>query len=111
MPQLKTCNPAHAKQVWESMPGASTRRVATKLRQSGASVSHMTVARWRSRGWRPLQGEPQHPLDIARGYVDDAVPLLSGDPMTTSASFIQGSLDRETLEQLTDDELLRRARP
>ena len=29
--------------------------------------------------------------------------------MTTSTSFVQGSTDRQTLEQLSDDELLRRA--
>jgi hypothetical protein len=29
--------------------------------------------------------------------------------MTTSTSFVQGSADRETLEQLSDAELLRRA--
>jgi hypothetical protein len=35
--------------------------------------------------------------------------VLTGDPMTTSTSFVQGSADRETLEQLSDAELLRRA--
>ena len=27
----------------------------------------MTVARWRSQGWRSLQHEPRHPLEIDRG--------------------------------------------
>jgi hypothetical protein len=32
MAHLKTCNPTLAKEVWQSMPDATTRRVATKLR-------------------------------------------------------------------------------
>ena len=35
--------------------------------------------------------------------------MLTADPMTTSTSFVQGSADRETLEQLSDAELLHRA--
>jgi hypothetical protein len=35
--------------------------------------------------------------------------VLTGDPMSTSTNFIQASADRETLEQLSDDELLRQA--
>ena len=31
----------------------------------------MTVARWRSQGWRSLQQEPQHPLEAARDHLDD----------------------------------------
>jgi len=109
MAQLKTCTPALAKQVWQATPKPSTRRVATKLRQSGARISHGTVARWKSQGWRSLQQEQQHPLEIARDRLDDAVPVLTGNPMSTAASMVQGSDDRETLEQLSDDELLRRA--
>src|SRR5436190_2737379 len=65
MANLPLTDPTLAKQVWESMPNASTRRVARKLRQAGASISHMTVARWRNQGWRPLDGEQQHPLEVA----------------------------------------------
>ena len=69
----------------------------------------MTVVRWRSQGWRQLHQEPRHPLEIAREHLDDALPVLTGDPMNTSTSFVQGSDEREALEQLTDDELLCRA--
>jgi hypothetical protein len=109
MAQLKTCTPALVKEVWQAMPSPSTRRVASKLRQSGARISHGTVARWRSQGWRSLQQEPRHPLEIARDHLDDAVPLLTGDPMTTSTSFVQGSPEGEALEHLSDTELQRRA--
>jgi hypothetical protein len=40
--------------------------------------------------------------------LDDAVPVLTGDPMATVESIVQESTERETLEQLTDGELLRR---
>jgi hypothetical protein len=69
----------------------------------------MTVARWRSQGWRPLNEEPRHPLEIARDLLDDALPVLTGDPMTTSTSFVQESGHREALERLSDQELLGRA--
>ena len=45
MVKLRTPNPAPAKKVWESMLNASTRPVARKLRQAGAGISYMTVAR------------------------------------------------------------------
>jgi hypothetical protein len=103
---LPTPNPALARKVWDSMRNPSTRRVATKLRQSGVSISHMTVARWRSRGWRPLERE-QHPLEAARAQLDDAVPILTGDAMTTGKVLVDGSAEREELEKLPDAQLLR----
>ena len=109
MGHLKRCTPALAKEVWQATPNPSTRRVATRLRQSGTRISHMTVARWRSQGWRQLQQEPQHPLEAARDHLDDAAPLLTGDPMSTTESITMESADRETLDQLSDDERLRRA--
>jgi hypothetical protein len=109
MTNLPLTDPTLAKQVWESMANPSTRRVARRLRQAGASISHMTVARWRNQGWRPLESEQQHPLEAARAALDDAVPLLTGDPFTTVHSIVRESREREALEQLTDAELLRRA--
>jgi hypothetical protein len=41
MGNLPLADPTLAKQVWDSMPNASTRRVARKLHQAGASISHM----------------------------------------------------------------------
>jgi hypothetical protein len=108
MHDLPAPNPALARKVWESMPRPSTRRVARKLRQAGISLSHMTVARWRRRGWRPLERE-QHPLEVARAQLDDAVPLLTGDPMTTAKILVEGSAEREELEKLPDGQLLRQA--
>jgi hypothetical protein len=51
---------------------------------------------------------PQDPLDAARASLDDAVPVLTGDPMTTK-DFVQENAERESLEQLSDGELLRKA--
>jgi hypothetical protein len=45
----KQCLAGHAQP--EHAPG-------TKLRQSGARVSRLAVARWQSQGWRSLQHEP-----------------------------------------------------
>jgi hypothetical protein len=69
----------------------------------------MGLARWRSRGWRPIARE-SHPLEAARASLDDAVPLLKSDPNTTANDFIDlEPAERAKLEQLTDQELLRRA--
>jgi hypothetical protein len=102
-------NPTLAKRVWESMANPSTRRVATKLRQAGSTISHQTINRWRRDGWRPLEHERRHPLEAAREQLDDAAPLLTGNPLTTAQVLVEQSTEREKLERLSDDELLRRA--
>jgi hypothetical protein len=108
MGDLPAPNPALARKVWDSMAHPSTRRVARRLRQSGASISHQTVARWRNRGWRPLERE-QHPLDAGREQLDDAVPLLTGDATTAAGDLAKASSERAELEVLPDGELLNRA--
>jgi hypothetical protein len=42
MDNLPTPNPALARKIWDSMARPSTRRVATKLRQAGIPVSHLS---------------------------------------------------------------------
>jgi hypothetical protein len=38
-----------------------------------------------------LHQEPQHPLELARDHLDDAVPLLTpGNPLTTAESLVEG---------------------
>jgi hypothetical protein len=108
MGDLPVPSPAQARKIWGSMARPSTRRVATKLRQAGIPISHQTINRWRRNQWRPLERE-QHPLETARARLDDGVPLLTGDPMTTANSLVEQTTEREKLEQLTDRELLRRA--
>ena len=70
MRKLPVPTPAEARRIWESTPNPSSRGVARKLSQSGARVSHMTVSRWRRRGWRPVT-KPEHPLDKARAALQD----------------------------------------
>jgi hypothetical protein len=106
MSALPCPTPSEARRLWEGMARPSSRRVARKLRQAGRPVSHETVNRWRRQGWRPVEQEPQHPLEAARDDLDDALPLLTGDPMSTAASFVQQSGKRESLEEWTDDALL-----
>ena len=104
-----TATPDQALKIWQSMTAPSTRRVATKLRQAGYSVSHMRVARWRRRGWFSRVPQP-HPLTRARSLLDDAVPLLTGDPGTTAETVGKNKpKDWEELNQLSDRELLRQA--
>jgi hypothetical protein len=96
------------RQVWDGMSNPSTRRVAQKFRQAGRPVSHETVRRWRANGWRPLARE-QHPLDAARVALDDAIPILTFDPLTTTANFVSASKDGSAVEELSDAELVRKA--
>jgi hypothetical protein len=101
--------PDQALKIWQSMTAPSTRRVATKLRQAGFSVSHMRVARWRRRGWVSQVPQP-HPLTMARSSLDDAVPLLTGDPSTTAEGLARDKAEQwKELDQLSDRELLRQA--
>jgi hypothetical protein len=51
----------------------------------------------------------QHPLEAARDLLDDAMPLLTGDPMTVADDLVRQSPERRELETLPDRELLRRA--
>jgi hypothetical protein len=90
------------------MPNPSTRRVAQKFRQAGRPLSHETVRRWRANGWRPLDRE-QHPLDVARAALDDSIPVLTRDPLTTAESFVGASNWAEALDHLSDAELVRKA--
>ena len=100
--------PTLAQQVWEGMSNPSTRRVAQKIRQAGRAVSHETIRRWRTNGWRPLDRE-QHPLDAARAALDDAIPVLTSDPLTTAESFCAANKDDAPIDELSDAELIRRA--
>ena len=51
-----------------------------------------------------------HPLEVARAALDDAVPLLTSDPTTTAETFVEPKAEeRRSLEQLSDKELLRTA--
>ena len=50
-----------------------------------------------------------HPLTRARSFLDDAVPLLTGDPGTTAETVGKSKpKDWEELNQLSDRELLRK---
>jgi hypothetical protein len=109
MDNLPTPNPALARKVWESMAHPSTRRVATKLRQAGIPVSHQTINRWGRNQWRPLE-RAEHPLEIARAQLDDAVPVLTGDPLTTAEALVEESTaERDKSEQLTEGQRLHEA--
>jgi signal transduction histidine kinase len=46
----------------------------------------------------PLNGEPQHPLEAAREQLDDAAPLLTGNPLTTAKVLVE-QIVRSTHEQ------------
>jgi hypothetical protein len=69
----------------------------------------MTVSRWRNQRWRPLECEQHHPLEVARAALDDAVPIVTRDPLMIAQSLIEESAERQALEQLSDAELEKRA--
>jgi hypothetical protein len=75
--------------------GPSEKHALMKLRQSGARINHMTLARWRSQGWRPLHQEPRHPLEAARDHLDDAVPVLTATQCAPQRASSRGAADRE----------------
>jgi hypothetical protein len=74
MSELPFTSPSQARRIWDAMARPSSRRVARKIRQAGRSVSHETINRWRRQGWRPLDGEPRHPLEAAREQLDRSFP-------------------------------------
>jgi hypothetical protein len=108
MGDLTAPNPALARKLWESMRDPSSRRVATKMRQTGVRISHQTINRWRRNQWRPLERE-QHPLDQARAALESALPLMTGDPTSTIDDLLRGSPEGEELGEFSDSELLRKA--
>src|SRR5215216_2671633 len=105
MTSLRTADPAQARQLWESTLNPSTRRIAKKLSQSGIPVSHMTISRWRTRGWRSVAPH-EHPVQAARVALDDAVPLLTSDPQSNANKLPRSTGETEKLEQLTNEQLI-----
>lgn len=104
---LSRVTPQEARDVWNRLPNPSCRQVAMLFKQSGRRIDHTTINRWRSQGWRAVPNMP-HPLELAKEAVDLATPLLSGDPMTT-AEDLGDAETRAELQDLTEEELLRRA--
>jgi hypothetical protein len=80
MAALPLVTPALAKQVWQTMQGPSSRRVARKLSQAGGTISHATVAAGGTKDGVSWNASRSTPLEAARAALDDAVPLLTGDP-------------------------------
>ena len=107
MSAMKPVTPDEAAKVWRSIPNPSARRVARALTQAGRRVHFATVARWRAEGWRPVASGP-HPIDAARGALEVAARLLTGNPAIGAEVFLRQSNAGE-LESLTDGELLRRS--
>src|SRR5438128_2464317 len=104
---LPLATPALAKRVWNGQRNPSARRVAKALNQAGYRVHYTTVARWRSKGWGPIEGE--HPLDTARANLDAALPVLSGDPTITTEELVKRSEDKLHHQDVPDAELQRKA--
>jgi hypothetical protein len=71
---------------------------------AGYPVHFVTVARWKAMGWSVQ--ESRHPLEVARAALDSTAPLATGIPQTSIGDLIREHGNRESLEKLTDDELL-----
>ena len=104
---LPPATPALAKRAWNAQFRPSARRVARALKQAGYRAHYTTIARWRSKGWEAVEGE--HPLDAARANLDAALPVLSGDPTTTTEELVERSDDKLKHQVPPDAELLRTA--
>ena len=58
-------------------------------------------------GW--IVQESRHPIDVARAALESTAPFVTGIPQTSIDDLIREHSNRESLEKLTDDELLRTA--
>src|SRR6516165_12748267 len=96
MSTIQRVSPDEAAIVWRSIRNPSARRVARALTQAGRRVHFATVARWRAEGWRPVASGP-HPIDAARGALEVAARLLTGDPATGADVFLRQSNAGEQL--------------
>jgi hypothetical protein len=95
-----------AKRVWEGLRGQpSSRKVSKKLLQAGFFAHHTTIARWRRRGW-PALGHGRDRIDAARGQLDIAVPILTGDPNTKADELVNLSEAKAQVERLSEKELV-----
>ena len=108
MISIKPVTPDEAAAVWRSIPSPSARRVAKAMTQAGRPVHFSTVARWRSGGWRPVASGP-HPIETAKGALEAAARLLTGDPTVGAGELVGQSKVAEQLGRLSDGELLRRS--
>ena len=108
-PPLPYATPALAKAVWEHQSSASARSVARALGAAGYPVHWVTVARWRRTGWQPIGPARRHPLVLARAGLESVAPVVTGIPTTSIKDLIKEYPNRESLEKLTDAELLRMA--
>jgi hypothetical protein len=106
---LPYATPALAKAVWEHQSSASARSVARALGAAGYPVHWVTVARWRRTGWQPIEPARRHPLALARAGLESVAPVVTGIPTTSIKDLIKEYPNRESLEKLTDAELLRMA--
>jgi hypothetical protein len=106
---LPYATPALAKAVWEHQSSASARSVARALGAAGYPVHWVTVARWRRTGWQPIGPARRHPLALARAGLESVAPVVTGIPTTSIKDLIKEYPNRESLEKLTDAELLRMA--
>ncbi len=73
------------------------------------TVHWVTVARWRRTGWQPIEPARRHPLALARAGLESVAPVVTGIPTTSIKDLINEYPNRESLEKLTDAELLRLA--
>jgi hypothetical protein len=108
MSSIKPVTTDEAAAVWRNIPNPSARRVAKAMTQAGRRVHFATIARWCSQGWRPVASGP-HPIETAKGALEAAARLLTGDPTVGAGELVGQSKVAEQLGRLSDGELLRRS--
>jgi hypothetical protein len=106
MKAIRSITPREAKAVWDALKNPSARSVARAMTQAGRRVHHSTVARWCVRGWGPV-ASGEHPIEAARGALDIAARLVTGDP-GGGVKLLERHAKGDEFETLTEHELLRR---
>jgi hypothetical protein len=104
---LPKATPELARRVWEAQRRPSARTVARALTLGGCAAHYTTIARWKTRGWRPVKSD--HLLEVARRQLEAVASLATGDPETTIDDLINDPVRKRDFDELTDAEVLQRA--
>jgi hypothetical protein len=104
---LPHVTPEDARQVWDSLPEPSRRKVADRLNASGkfAPISEASVGRWQRNGWTHKADPKNHRKDGPEEKLGQALVVATGDPCADAVGALGDSPAFQELVELTLDEL------
>lgn len=96
MTEKKVCTPQIARETWEATEYPSSRRLKEKLEAAGyVTPSFKTLTTW-MKDWPQPAVKPKHPskprVRKPKQKLDDASPVLTGDPRTKAEDVAQAVL-------------------